>query len=109
VALLVVPGYFVAPWRGPVVLAGVLVLIWVRWVPVPAVLNRVVGLVAGGSLNIYLSHWHVYRELDRLAGPAVAVAGSVVLGIVLWLVAERVRNALRAARGASVGWAAGAA
>ncbi len=106
IALVTVPGFFQVEWRGEIVLAGVLALVWLRSVRVPHVLNRVLGLIAGASLYIYLSHWHVHRELDRAAGPIVAIAGSLAVGVALWKAAEALRNARRTRSGASVGWGA---
>jgi hypothetical protein len=47
------------------------------------------GWLAGASLYTYLTHYQVYPPLLRQHGPLAAVVGSLVVGIVVWLVARR--------------------
>ena len=84
-----VPGFFGHGPRELVVAAGILLLVWVPHLPVPRLAGRLVGAVAGASLHVYLTHFQVYPPLLRLHGPAVAVAGSVVVGVAVWLLTRR--------------------
>jgi len=82
VALLAVPGFFDNPARDAVVLAGALALVWVSTLPVIRPVNRLVGLLAGASLYIYLTHWVVYPWLEGHGVPALpAVLASLVVGV----------------------------
>jgi acyl-CoA synthetase (AMP-forming)/AMP-acid ligase II len=89
-----VPGFFDDPAREALVVAGLLVLVWLRAVRVPAVLARLAGVLAGASLYVYLIHWQVYPHLeDEL--PWLATVLSLLAGIALWQAAERVTARLR--------------
>ncbi|WP_026552497.1 AMP-binding protein [Arthrobacter sp. H20] len=83
ITLISVPGYFDNPVRDVTVAAGILLLVWVPLLPVPAVLRRVTGWLAAASLYIYLTHWLVYPLLLPL-GPIIAVLGSLPVGVAYW-------------------------
>lgn len=83
ITLLTLPGFFGNTMREAAVAAGILLLMWVPALPVPAVLRRVIGWLAAASLYIYLTHWLVYPVLLPL-NPLLAVAGSLVLGVGYW-------------------------
>jgi hypothetical protein len=91
VVLACVPGFFEGdPGRDHVVMLGMLVLIWVARVRLPAVVARVVGVLAAASMWIYLVHWQVYPWLEfRL--PLAATVLSLAAGVVAWRVWERLR------------------
>ena len=89
-----VPGYFGEPQREVLIVAGLLLLLWVSSVPVPRALSRPIGLVAGGSLYIYLCHWQVFPPLRTALGPVAALVGSVAAGVLLWLFARRAEQLL---------------
>lgn len=78
-----VPCYFDSTLRDITVAAGILLLMWVPALPVPAALRRVTGWLAAASLYIYLTHWLVYPVLLPL-NPVLAVVGSLVLGVGYW-------------------------
>jgi hypothetical protein len=84
------------------VLAGIVLVVWIPNVTVPRPLQRFVALIASASLYIYLTHWQVFPPIARAHGPAVAVIGASLVGVVVWCVARRVidrsERALRAAR-----------
>lgn len=84
-----VPGFFGAGQRELVVGLGLLLMVWVRAIPVPRPLVRGVAAVAGASLAIYLTHFQVFPPLVRLQGPALGVAGSVAVGVLAWSLARR--------------------
>lgn len=60
VLLASVPGYFGVPDRERLVMAGLLLLIWLPAVRVPALVAGVAALLADSSLFVYLLHWQVY-------------------------------------------------
>jgi acyl-CoA synthetase (AMP-forming)/AMP-acid ligase II len=97
VAALTIPGFFDNPYRELTVLVGVLLLLWLPSMPVPAGLRRVTVLVASASLHIYLVHWLVYPPLAALS-PALAVVGSLTAGIAYWMVCARIPTLLRSAK-----------
>ncbi|MGN9779494.1 AMP-binding protein [Micromonospora sp. H33] len=74
-----VPGFFGQPWREALIVAGFALLTWLPTVPSLAVVNKAAGVLAAGSLYIYLTHWQVYPHLRDL--PLVALAASIALGI----------------------------
>lgn len=94
-ALLTVPGFF---WgdqlREMTLLAGVLLLIWLRTLPVPRVLQRPATILAGASLYIYLTHWLVFPRLEAFH-PSVAVGASILAGVLYWALVMRVLGAVR--------------
>ncbi len=82
-----VPGFFGDPLREGVVVLGILLLVWLGSVRVPAVLARGIGVLASASLYIYLAHWQVYPHLEDDA-PLLATALSLVAGIAFWRATE---------------------
>jgi acyl-CoA synthetase (AMP-forming)/AMP-acid ligase II len=100
-ALVAAPTFFHDPARNAVLLLGLLVLVWARMAPVPAVLHRVIGSLAGASLFIYLVHWQVLplvRGLPRAAAVAAAVAAGVLVARVARVATPRVEGWLSAAQ-----------
>ncbi len=91
VALATVPGYFGsgASPRTAVVIAGVLLLIWIPKLPSAAWLNRLTGLLAAGSLYIYLVHWQIYPLLEDRS-EVLALLASLAGGVAYAAVATRV-------------------
>ncbi len=78
-----VPGFFGGFERNAYVLVGVLLLVWVPWLRLPARLARLCGLLAGASLWIYLVHWQIYPWLEYRI-PLLATLLSLVAGVVAW-------------------------
>ncbi|MFW5470317.1 AMP-binding protein [Knoellia sp. CPCC 206435] len=79
--LVVVPGFFSDPLRDATMAAGLLVLLWVRSVRVPAFLVPVVVPVASASLFIYLVQWEV---MGRVGYSALGAAVALVTGWIAW-------------------------
>lgn len=99
VVVVTVPGFFDDAARAATVVAGLLVLVWVRSVRLPSWAARTVGVLASASLYIYLVHWQVYPHLEHRV-PWLATVLSLLAGVVLWQVAERVTpSVVRLARG----------
>ena len=91
-----VPGFFGAPPRELLVAGGLLLLLWVRSVPVPNALRRPVSAVAAASLSIYLVHWLLYRAVaDR--SPLLAVLASIGAGLAARHLAARAGGPARRA------------
>lgn len=80
VALLTVPGYFGEPSRERLILAGLLLLIWVPSVRVPALIAGVAAMLADASLFAYLLHWQVYPLFGEHR--PLALVASLAAGVV---------------------------
>jgi hypothetical protein len=109
-----VPGFFDGPIRALVVASGVLVLVWVPRLRVPAPLHRVVGVVAGASLWIFLTHFAVFPLLRPHVEPIVLFVVAFPIGIAAASLVEAatgpVSRIFRAATASTTVWArAGAA
>ena len=88
IALVSVPGYFDGWERNAAILVGVLLLVGIPHVRVPAALARAGGVLAGASLTIYLVHWEVWPMFEGWYG-VPSLAASLAAGIALWLVVSR--------------------
>ncbi|MCO4276579.1 AMP-binding protein [Pseudarthrobacter sp. HLT3-5] len=97
VAALTIPGFFDNPARELTVLAGILLLLWLPSLPVPAGLRRLTVLLASASLHIYLVHWLVYPLLVELS-PALAVVASLAAGSAYWALCSLAPTAIGRAR-----------
>lgn len=82
-AVVSVVGFLGEPVREVVVVAGVLLLLWVPSLPVPRVLVPAVGVLAGASMFVYLSHWQVYPPFEQVA-PWLGLLLSLVVGVLVW-------------------------
>ena len=79
--LVVVPGFFSDPVREATMAAGLLVLLWVRSVRVPAFVVPVLVPVASASLFIYLVQWEVMGRVGYSPLGAVVALGA---GWIAW-------------------------
>jgi len=80
---LTVPGFFGDPVREGIVAVGLLVLVWARSLPVPALLTGALGAIASASMFVYLTHWQVYPPIEEVS-PALAVVASFAVGLAVW-------------------------
>ncbi|MBF6167711.1 AMP-binding protein [Streptomyces gardneri] len=83
VVLIAVPGYFGVTDRERLIVVGLLALVWLSTIRVPAAVAVCAAALADSSLFAYLLHWQVYPlfEQHRLAGLfASLVAGLAVTG-----------------------------
>ncbi|MFX0577361.1 AMP-binding protein [Nocardia nepalensis] len=93
VLLVSVPGYFGVPDRERLVMAGLLLLIWLPAVRVPALVAGVAALLADSSLFVYLLHWQVYPPFGQ--HHVAALLASLGAGLVAtWLVANLRRRSV---------------
>ncbi|WP_405890295.1 AMP-binding protein [Streptomyces sp. NBC_00133] len=94
-ALVTVPGFFPGePGREALIMAGFVLLVWVPSLPSLGPVNRLAGLLASGSLYIYLTHWQVFPHIEAFSG-WLALAVSLAFGVAYAAVAARVTRALR--------------
>jgi hypothetical protein len=88
-AVAAVPGFFDDPQREAILLAGLLLLVWVRALPCPAGLTRAAGVLASASLYVYLTHWQVFPLLWEQSTLAAVIA-SLAAGVLYWQLVTRV-------------------
>lgn len=92
IPVLTVPGFWPSmPLREVTIIVGLLVLIWVPTVVVPAVLGRAAAVVASASLFVYLTHFVVYPHLMATSS-VLAMAASVAVGVAYWRLWLRVES-----------------
>ena len=80
------PGFMDDPVREATIAAGLLLVVWVRTVPVPRALVPATSVLASASLYIYLTHFEVYRATDL---PWVNLVLSLGLGLAAWALTTR--------------------
>ena len=89
VCLAVIPGFFqiaAREWR----IAGLLlVLVWVRQIPVPRWSIAPVGVLAAASMWIYVSHFSIWPIFRGVFVREVAYVFTIAAGVGVWFVAER--------------------
>ncbi len=76
-----VPGFFDGSTRALVVAAGLLALVWVPRVRVPAPFHRVLAVVAGASLWIFLTHFAAFPLLRPHLEPALLFLVAFPIGV----------------------------
>ena len=81
VVLVTVPGFFDSTARTVVIVGGVIALIWIPTVRVPAPLHRVLGSIGGASLYLYLVHFQVNTVLG-IDQPAIKLAVAIIAGLI---------------------------
>ncbi len=94
IVLATVPGFFGEPVRESIVVVGLVLLIWVTGLPVPAFLAGAIGTVASASMFVYLTHWQVYPPIEEVS-PPLAIVASFAVGIAAWWAWGRVEAAAR--------------
>ncbi|WP_373291920.1 AMP-binding protein [Nocardia pneumoniae] len=105
VVLVTVPGYFGVPDRERLVMAGLLALVWLAAIRVPAIVAACAAVLADSSLFAYLLHWQVYPLFGRyhlmalLASLAAGVAAAKGVAILRRWGSRRFR-AIRSSRSA---------
>jgi acyl-CoA synthetase (AMP-forming)/AMP-acid ligase II len=108
VTVATVPGFFEDDLgRDLTVLAGLLLLVWVPYLRLPAWSVRPLGVLAGASFYIYLCHWRVYPMLED-SYPLAATVLSLAAGVgFAWLVArlsQPLAGMARSGMGHTLGW-----
>jgi acyl-CoA synthetase (AMP-forming)/AMP-acid ligase II len=82
------------PVRDGYVLLGILLLIWVPLVRMPAKAAALAGLLASASMWIYLVHWEIYPHLENRI-PIAATLLSLLAGVLAWRLWSRAESAWR--------------
>ncbi|MBA3781540.1 MAG: AMP-binding protein [Nocardioides sp.] len=100
VTIVATVGFFGDLGREVLVATGILLLMHRGGVVLPRLVSDAVGLLAGASLWIYLTHWQVYPGLEAAGHPVLAVAASLVVGIAATWAYDRLRPLMPAARAA---------
>jgi hypothetical protein len=83
-------GFFDDGRREAIVIAGILLLLVDRAVPLPRATAVVVQAIAAASLWIYLTQWQVYPWLEDAGHPYAAVVAAILAGLLAKQVADRV-------------------
>ncbi|PXX59227.1 acyl-CoA synthetase (AMP-forming)/AMP-acid ligase II [Nocardia tenerifensis] len=96
VLLVCVPGYFGVPERERLVLAGLLVLVWLPAIRVPALVAVVAAVLADSSLFVYLLHWQVYPLFGQ--HHVAALLASLLAGVAATRVPAVVRRRWESSR-----------
>ena len=94
VAATTVSGFFdVASreWRILVLLGA---LLWARELPVPRWSVRIIGTIAAASMWIYVSHFSIWPLYRAVFIQEVAYVLTIVSGVAVWFVAERMLGCL---------------
>ncbi|MFI9503068.1 AMP-binding protein [Nocardia sp. NPDC052566] len=82
------PGYFGVPDRERLVMAGLLLLIWLPAVRLPALIAGAAAVLADSSLFVYLLHWQVYPPFGQhhvaalIASLAAGMAATRIVAVV---------------------------
>ncbi|KQZ88139.1 hypothetical protein ASD62_01190 [Phycicoccus sp. Root563] len=93
IPVLTVPGFWPSmPMREVTIIVGLLVLVWVPTVVLPAFLGRAAAVVASASLFVYLTHFVVYPHIMGTSS-VLAMAASVAVGVAYWQLWLRVEAA----------------
>ncbi|KUL21058.1 AMP-dependent synthetase [Streptomyces regalis] len=95
VLLLTLPGLFQdQPLRTALVIAGLGLLIWVPTLPSIGPVSALAGILASGSLYIYLTHYQVYPYLQE-DFPLTALFASLAVGVGYAAVVTRAARRIR--------------
>ncbi|WP_337192171.1 AMP-binding protein [Streptomyces sp. HUCO-GS316] len=95
VLVVTMPGLFQdQPLRTAIVIVGLTLLIWVPTLPSLGPLSALAGVLASGSLYIYLTHYQVYPYLQK-DFPLTALFASLLVGVGYAAVVTRVARRVR--------------
>ena len=86
VVVVTLPGFMGDPVREATIAAGLMLVVWVRTIPVPRFVVPVLAVLASASLYIYLTHFEVYRATEV---PLVNLGLGLGLGLAAWFVTTR--------------------
>lgn len=90
------------PQRNAVILVGILVMVWIPAIGLPALLHRPLGVLASASVYAYLAHWLIFPPLvDH--GKALAVVVSLAGGVAYWALASQAMRRVERLCGARSG------
>ena len=95
VCALAIHGFFGMPHREWLIASGVVLLLWCREIPMPRFAIRPIATVAAASMAIYVSHFRIWKVLDRNLDRGWAYLLTVLAGIAIWFLADRAMRAVR--------------
>lgn len=95
VGLVLVAGYFGDPIRDGIVIGGLLLVLAVPTIVLPAPMVPLLGIVASASLAIYLTHYAVFPELLPFLPLWLVTVACVAVGVGAWLAIERCVSLVR--------------
>ena len=87
--------YFADAQRSWFVALALIALTWVRVVPVPAVVLRLVAVVAAASLWILITHFKIWPPLARTFDEHWAYVLTIVAGVLIWATAAQLSRLAR--------------
>ena len=90
VVIATVPGFFDGGQylREATIVVGMLLLLWLPSVKVPAFIAKAAAVLASSSLYIYLVHWQVYPAYESTL-PWLATGLSLAAGIAFWWIVKQ--------------------
>lgn len=97
IALAATFGFLGDPGREAIVVAGALLLLWLPAVSLPRFVSPAIGVLAGSSMFVYLTHWQVYPPFEQSA-PLMGLLLSFVVGFVAWKAYGAATHGLRRVR-----------
>ena len=99
-AVLVMPRFFDQTSRGVFVAVGIVALVWVATIPLPAVVARTATVVAAASLAIYLVHYEDLYPYAREWSPWIVTLAGIAAGVAVHELARVARRRLSRSPGA---------
>ncbi|KUH85203.1 MULTISPECIES: AMP-binding protein [unclassified Mycobacterium] len=93
-------GYFDSMTRELLVFGGLALMIWLPTIRCPAALTVVAGVLAEASLYTYLVHYQVYALFEGY--PAIGMAASLAVGILLTHLLAMLRRRVRSGSPGSI-------
>jgi hypothetical protein len=97
IALAATFGFLGDPGREAIVVAGALLLLWLPAVSLPRFVSPAIGVLAGSSMFVYLTHWQVYPPFEQSA-PLIGLLLSFVVGFAAWKAYGAATHGLRRVR-----------
>ncbi len=98
VAVATVSGFFNVASREWRILVLLVALLWVRELPVPRSSVRIIGTLSAASMWIYVSHFSIWPLYQEVFNQEVAYVLTIVSGVAMWFVAQRLLGFLNAWR-----------
>lgn len=68
---------------------ALLVLIWMRELPIPRPLVRPIGVIASASMWIYITHFTIWPRLADVMDERLAYVATLASGVAIWAAAEQ--------------------
>ncbi len=82
--VLTIPGFFGRPEREWFIAVGIVLLVWIPYLPLPRVAIRPIAVIGAASMWIYLSHFRIWPPLERNLPAGTAYAATILAGVAIW-------------------------